>query len=121
MAWQLNGSEAVFIQIANRLRYEILSGKYPPDGQIPAVRQLAFEAAVNPNTMQKALTVLEEEGILHSRGTIGRFVTSDSAVLEAAAESVRRRAVRSWLSEASLLGITAEELIKYIKEEGEKT
>ena len=118
MSWQFNGSEAVFMQIANRLRYEIVSGKYPPDSQIPAVRQLAFEAAVNPNTMQKALTVLEDEGLLHSKGTVGRFVTSDGERLEEACETMKRRAVKSWLTEASLLGITAEELIKYIKEEG---
>ena len=61
--WKFNSREAVFVQIASRLRGEILRGKYQPDQQIPPVRQLAFEAAVNPNTMQKALTVLEEEGL----------------------------------------------------------
>lgn len=117
MSWQFNGNEAVFIQIANRLRCEIVSGKYPPDSQIPAVRQLAFEAAVNPNTMQKALTVLEDEGLLHSRGTVGRFVTDNSEVLNAARETMKRNAVKNWLSQAALLGITAEELINYIKKE----
>ena len=55
MAWQFNSQEAVFIQIANRLRGDILKGIYPPDSQIPSVRHLATDAAVNPNTMQKAL------------------------------------------------------------------
>ena len=117
MAWPLNGGEAVFIQIANRLRYEILSGKYPPDSQIPAVRQLAFDAAVNPNTMQKALSVLEEEGLLHSRGTVGRFVTSDEDILSDAMKKMKRGTVRKWIAEATTLGITADEMIKYIKEE----
>ena len=117
MAWQFNGRESVFLQIADRLRWEILGGKYSPDEQFPSVRQLAAEAAVNPNTMQKALVYLEEEGLLHTRGTVGRFVTSDRSVLDAARDRMRRKTVRHWLKEAKALGITAEELIDYIKEE----
>lgn len=117
MAWQFNSREAVFLQIAARLRGEILCGKYPPDSQIPPVRQLALEAAVNPNTVQKALAHLEEEGLLHARGTVGRFVTSDPAVLDAARAKMRRDAVRSWLAEAAALGMTRAELIHYIEEE----
>ena len=118
MPWKFNSYEAVFIQIASRLRGEILRGKYLPDQQIPPVRQLAFEAAVNPNTMQKALTLLEDEGLLYSRGTVGRFVTTDTAVLERCRETVRREAVRHWIEEARELGITKEELMNYIEQEG---
>ena len=118
MPWKFNSYEAVFIQIASRLRGEILRGKYKPDQQIPPVRQLAFEAAVNPNTMQKALTLLEDEGLLYSRGTVGRFVTTDTEVLERCREAVRREAVRHWMEEARELGITKEELMNYIEQEG---
>ena len=119
MPWKFNSYEAVFVQIASRLRGEILRGKYLPDQQIPPVRQLAFEAAVNPNTMQKALTLLEDEGLLYSRGTVGRFVTTDTAVLERCRETVRKDAVRHWMEEARELGITKEELMNYIEQEGE--
>ncbi len=119
MAWIFNRREAVFLQIADRLRSEILRGKYLPDQQIPTVRQLAYEAAVNPNTMQKALTVLEEEGLLCSRGTAGRFVTSNQTALEAAKETARKRAVRNLIYETRQLGLSTEELISYIKEEEE--
>ena len=118
MPWKFNSYEAVFIQIASRLRGEILRGKYLPDQQIPPVRQLAFDAAVNPNTMQKALTLLEDEGLLYSRGTVGRFVTTDTAVLERCRETVRKDAVRHWMEEARELGITKEELMNYIEQEG---
>ncbi|MBO5735998.1 MAG: GntR family transcriptional regulator [Clostridia bacterium] len=121
MPWKFNSREAVFVQIASRLRGEILRGKYQPDEQIPPVRQLAFEAAVNPNTMQKALSVLEEEGLLYSRGTVGRFVTTDRSALERCRETVRKDAVRHWIEEAAALGITREELLHYISEEGEKS
>lgn len=120
MAWQFNSREAVFIQIANKLRCKIVGGEYPPGEQIPSVRQLAFEAAVNPNTMQKALTVLEEEGLLIARGTVGRFVTSDEAVLSAAGNKMRRETVKGWIAEARMIGLSAEEMIEYIKEESAK-
>lgn len=117
MPWQFNRTEAVFVQIARRLRNDILSGKYPQDRQFPPVRQLAAEAAVNPNTMQKALLCLEREGLLYARGTVGRFVTTDRAVLDAARERMRRETVRGFLEEARALGITKAELIKFIEEE----
>ena len=117
MAWQFNGYEAVFLQIAGRLRADIVCGKYLPDTQIPPVRQLAYEASVNPNTMQKALCLLEEEGLLYARGTQGRFVTSDEMVIESACKRIRLEAVRRFINEARALGIDGGELIDYIKEE----
>lgn len=117
MSWQFNHTEAVFLQIANRLRADILNGKYLPDEQVPSVRHLAAEAAVNPNTVQKALTLLEEEGILYTKGTVGRFITSDEATLDTAREKMRRESVRRWLNEARTLGISPEELINYIQKE----
>ena len=114
MAWTFNSTEAIFIQIADRLRQEILFGKYHPDEQIPAVRQLAFEASVNPNTMQKALSHLEEEGILYTKSTSGRFVTNDISLLEHAKEKVKRDTVKNWLIQAEALGISTDELINYI-------
>ena len=119
MEWKLNRKKAVFIQLADILRQDILSGRYGPDEQIPTVRQLAEQAAVNPNTMQKALASLEEEGILYSKGTVGRFVTSDREVLDAARDQARRQAVRELVCEARQLGISKDELINYIKEEEE--
>lgn len=118
IAWQFNNTQAVFIQIADRLRGEIVVGKYPHGAQMPAVRQLAFEASVNPNTMQRALSLLEEEGLLISRGTVGRFVTSEESVLEDAKKKIRLDMVGRFLSEAQALGISPSTLIDYIKEVG---
>ena len=117
MAWQFNQREPVFLQIANRLRGDIICGVYSPDEQVPSVRQMASVAGVNPNTVQKALSLLEEEGVLYSKGTLGRFVTADEAILSDAKEKMRRGMVKSMLSEARTLGITEKELIKYLEEE----
>ncbi len=116
MAWQLNGNAPVFIQISDRLRIEILSGSYAPGAQFPTVRQLASEAAVNPNTMQRALSALEEEGLLQSGGTQGRFVTKDAAVLLAARERLQRKTVQKFLTRAAELGISPADIVRMIQE-----
>ena len=117
LPWQFNRTEAVFIQIEKRLKADILSGKYPPDSQFPSVRQLAAEAAVNPNTMQKALSLLEEGGLLCSRGTLGRFVTGDGEILRKKKDEMRRDVIKSLLSQAHGLGISDRELIEHIEKE----
>ena len=118
MSWQFNGTQAVFLQIADRLRRDVVNGVYGPDTQIPTVRQLAFDASVNPNTMQRALSLLEEEGLLVSRGTIGRYVTADREVIEGARRRICQAAVERFCQETRALGISREELMDYIKEVG---
>lgn len=115
MPWQFNGHTPVYLQIVSRIRSDILMGKYQADEQIPAVRQLAFEAAVNPNTMQRALSELEREGLLYTKGTLGRFVTSDENILSMAKVTMHSEAMRNLVSETLSLGITKEELITYIQ------
>ncbi|MBR2388100.1 MAG: GntR family transcriptional regulator [Clostridia bacterium] len=118
MSWQFNGTQAVFIQIADKLRRDIVNGVYLPDTQIPTVRNLAFDAAVNPNTMQRALALLEGEGLLVTRTTVGRFVTSDTEVINNAKKKICFDTVKKFCLEAEALGISHGELIDYIKEVG---
>lgn len=117
MSWNFDGVTPLFQQVANRIRADILNGRYRPDEQLPSVRQFAFDASVNPNTMQKAMALLEDEGLLYTKGTAGRFVTSDANVIEAASKSLRREIIKNIINEASAHGITANELLYYIKEE----
>ena len=118
MSWQFNGTQAVFLQIADKLRRDIVNGVYLPEAQIPTVRQLAFDASVNPNTMQRALSLLEDEGLLISRGTVGRYVTSDPEVIASARKKICFQTVERLCLEARALGISRTELMDYIKEVG---
>ena len=117
MEWQYSEAKPVFLQIADRLRERILGGLYLPGAQIPTVRALAAELMVNPNTVQRALGVLEAQALVYSSGTQGRFVTEDEAVLQGAKEILRRQTVRRFLARAEALGISAREIIQMIEEE----
>ena len=115
MAWHFSSRAPVYLQIVSRIRADILSGVYQADQQIPPVRQLAFEAGVNPNTMQRAFAVLEEEQLFVTRGTVGRFITDDTAVLDKAREALHRETVARLLEEALTVGISPDELIEGIR------
>ena len=82
MNWKFSGDRPGYKQIMALIRGAVLRGELPPGGKIPSVRDLAAEAQVNPNTMQRAMTELEREGLLVSGGTSGRTVTDDPQVLE---------------------------------------
>lgn len=115
MAWKFQSGLALTVQIVDRLRADILKGVYEIGGQFPPVRQLAYDAGVNPNTMQKALTLLEKEGLLITNSTIGRTVTDNLAVLSDA----KRKALDSFtdniIKEAKKLSLDKKELLKSIE------
>lgn len=119
MSWQFHNRAPVYLQLVSRIRKDILNGKYRADQQVPPVRQMAFEAAVNPNTMQKAFAELEKEGLLYVRSTAGRFVTSDEAILARARKTMQREVLSQLLEEALSLGISKDDVITFIQQSKE--
>ena len=84
MPWELDSDRPIYAQIVDRLKHEIVSGFYPPGSRLPSVRDLAAQASVNPNTMQKAFTELERTGLIVTRRTSGRTVTEEQVRSELA-------------------------------------
>lgn len=93
MEWKLTDSRPIWQQLTEQITLRILKGEYPPGGRLPAVRDLAVQAGVNPNTMQRAMAQLEQDGLAVGSRTAGRTVTEDTAVIQAAR---RKRAGRPW-------------------------
>jgi GntR family transcriptional regulator len=77
MSWDLKSDRPIYTQLIEQIQLMIVSGVYPAGAKLPSVRELAADAAVNPNTMQRALSQLEADGLLYSQRTSGRFVTED--------------------------------------------
>ncbi|MFZ7131824.1 MAG: GntR family transcriptional regulator [Eubacteriales bacterium] len=78
MRWKLEADRPIYIQLMEQIQLLIIIGIYPPGSKLPSVRDIAAEAAVNPNTMQRAFSQLEIEELIHSDRTKGRFVTEDT-------------------------------------------
>jgi len=84
MSWSFQADMPIYTQLVARLQEQIVSGVYPPGGKLPSVRDLAAEAGVNPNTVQRAFADLEREGLIYTQRTAGKFVAEDAAVVGAA-------------------------------------
>lgn len=115
MQWKFTGGRPVYLQIMEHIRGAILVGAYPVGTRIPPVRDLAAEAKVNPNTMQRALVELEREGLLVSCGTIGRFVTDDRKVLDAMRENAVDAMIRASAAQFRALGLSMEEAAQRLR------
>ena len=100
MNWKFAGDRPVYQQIMAAIRGAILKGELPPGGKVPSVRDLAAQAQVNPNTMQRALTELEREGLLVSG------VTQDEAVLVAMREQALEELARECAEKFMTFGVT---------------
>lgn len=109
MNWKLNGDSPVYQQIMAAVRGAILKGELPLGGKVPSVRDLAAEAKVNPNTMQRALTELEREGLLIGGGTSGRTVTQDEAVIAAMRQQVLLELARECAEKFMVFGVTPDQ------------
>ena len=109
MNWKFSGDRPVYQQIVSIIRGGILTGELSPGKKIPSVRDLAAEAQVNPNTMQRALTELEREGLLVSGGTTGRTVTQREEVLAAMREDALRELARECAEKFRVFGVCPEQ------------
>jgi DNA-binding transcriptional regulator YhcF (GntR family) len=81
MNWCFQSDRPIYIQLKEQLELNIISGAYPPGMKLPSVRDMASEASVNPNTLQKALSELEREGLVYTQRTSGRYVTEDEKMI----------------------------------------
>lgn len=116
MAWNLDSDRPIFLQIIERLQTDIISGRYSPGDKLPSVRELAAEAAVNPNTMQKAFGELERSGLVYSQRTSGRFITEDLDMIKALKQRIAREKIEAFLSGMKKIGFQDEEILSLMKQ-----
>ena len=116
MPWNLTSDRPIFMQIIEIIQLAIVSGKYAPGDKLPSVRDLASEAAVNPNTMQKALAELERGGLVYSKRTSGRFITEDVQMIAALKSSLARDKIEAFLESMQNLGFQKEDTIALMQE-----
>ena len=110
MPWNLNSDRPIFLQIVERIQMDIISGKYKPGDKLPSVRDLASEAAVNPNTMQKAFSELERTGLVYSQRTTGRFITEDTVMINELKASFAKEKITEFIALMQQLGFSKEEI-----------
>lgn len=116
MEWQIAPDSPIYAQLARQLRLGIISGEYAPGERLPPVRELATAAGVNPNTMQRAMTELEREGLVFPQRTAGRFVTEDAERIARSREALAREKTEEYVAAMRSLGCARGEIHELIDE-----
>ena len=118
MDYIFDNERPIYVQLVEKLRIEIVSGKLKNGERIPSVRELALTTKVNPNTMQKALAELENEGLIYTERTNGKFVTDNKELIEKMKRKLAEEKVNNYINDMKNIGITYEESIQYLQELG---
>ena len=115
MAWQFNSNRPIYQQIVDEIELRILNGTYEMGMRLPSVRDLAVLAAVNPNTMQRALAELERSGILYSQRTSGRFITDDEEMIDKLRYQKAEEDARTFFDNMKKLDLSADEIARLLR------
>lgn len=115
MDFTLENALPIWKQISSQLEERIVTGEYPAGSKLPSVRDLAAEAKVNPNTMQRAMTKLESDGLVVTNRTAGRTVTSDITVIDMIRSRLASEHARAYLDRMAALGYSAEEALDFVQ------
>ncbi|QAT44017.1 GntR family transcriptional regulator [Aminipila luticellarii] len=105
-----------YIKIMQTIRQEIVSGVLEPDQKMASIKELSGKYHVNPNTVQRALANLEEEGLVKSRRTAGKYVTDNRLLIKSVRCKEARKITEEFLSSLEQLGIHPDELVSLFSE-----
>lgn len=117
MDWKLDDGRPIWPQIKEKLTKDIVAGVYPMGGGFPTVRELAELAKVNRNTMQRALSELENDGLVITNRTAGRIVTTDVVLISNKKDEIARNSIRNFIADMKSLGYEEEETLAIMKSE----
>lgn len=116
MQWVLDSERPVYIQLVEQIQAGIVSGQYKPGDRLPSVRDLAAEATVNPNTMQRALAELERVGLVYANRTSGRFITADEAMIGKLREQSAQQQAAAFLEKLQQLGFDPRQALALLEQ-----
>lgn len=123
MSWTFKEDRPIYSQLVEHIKLGIVSGEWSPGSKLPSVRDLAEEAGVNPNTMQRALADLEREGLVHSKRTSGRYITEAIDMIDSIRDAIASENINNFIESMKKLGFTPEQTLDAFKQavEGDKT
>lgn len=120
MGWIFLPDRPIYTQVLDRIKLRIITGVYRSGEKLPSVRELAEEANVNPNTMQKAFSQLEQSGLILTYRTSGRIVTEDQELIKQVKKELAESIICDFLDKLKDLGYTKDEGITIINQMEDK-
>ena len=120
MSFKFNIHKPIYVQLEDEIKQRIALGVYRVNEKLPSVREFAEEFAVNPNTMQKALTELENEGYIYTERTTGKFVSSREELSKELKMEMAREILDEYMNQMLKLGFAPDEAQEFMKTYGRK-
>lgn len=115
MSFKFDNERAIYLQIVDIIKMDIISGKYKSGDKLPSVRDLALQFRVNPNTMQRSLVQLEEDGLLYTERTNGRFVSDEKSRVEEEKQTLIRMKIEECFTYLHTLGLNDDEIMEQLE------
>ena len=115
MKWQFSSDAPIYAQLIDQIKLRIISGFYRAGDRLPSVRDMASEASVNPNTMQRALAELERDGLVYTQRTSGRFITEDTELIRQAKDSLAMEQIKEFFQKMNALGYDTAQTIALVE------
>ena len=121
MTLKFDNNIPIYIQLVEKLKIDIISGKIKPGERMLSVREYALHSKVNPNTMQKALVELENLKLIYTERTNGKYVTTNQKLIDKYKKQYADELSNKFLSNMKDIGFENEETINYLNHlKGEK-
>ena len=114
MDWQFDSSVPIYTQLVYKFRLAIASGELLPGDKLPGVRELAMQAGVNPNTMQRAFQELERLGLVYAQRSSGRYVTEDLKSILETKKALAKEHITKFVESMKKLGFDKKQIIELI-------
>lgn len=121
MPYHFNDTQPIYLQIIRLIKLNIVSGRWLPGERVPAVRELAVQYGVNPNTVQRSLSELEREGLMYSERTSGRFITKDAKQIQTVRDQMAQEYILQFVKNMLELGYHPQQIVTILEEEVEKS
>ena len=115
MAYVFDNNVPLYLQVIDIIKKKIISGDYQPGDRLESVRYLAGEFEINPNTIQRALSELENQGLLFSQRTRGRYVTEDTNLIKEERFKMSQVLIEESIKALYDLGFTNEDILDAYK------
>ena len=118
MNFIFDNDRPIYIQLVEQLKECIVAGKFKAGEKLPSVREFAMQIKVNPNTVQKALAEIENQKLIYTERTNGKFVTENEELIENVKKELANQKVQKYFQDMNKLGIDKEQAITYLQELG---
>ena len=115
MDFTFDNNIPIYIQLLDYLKIYLISGVFKAGDKLPSVRDFATTFKVNPNTMQKALTELEDMNLIYTERTNGKYVTNDAKLIENLKDEYAITLAKSYFQGMRRIGLGKVDSIKYLE------